>query len=81
MVRITSVRPLGDFEVELAFSDGSSRAVDLSPCLRGPVFQAIREDPALFRAVRVDRQLGTIVWPNGADLDPDVLYAGLEPAA
>lgn len=81
MVRITSVRPLRDFEVELDFSDGSSRAVDLSPYLRGPVFQPIREDPALFRAVRVDRQLGTIVWPNGADLDPDVLYAGLEPAA
>ena len=81
MVRITSVRPLERFEVELDFSDGSRRAVDLSPYLRGPVFQPIRDDPALFRAVRVDRRLGTIVWPNGADLDPDVLYAGLEPAA
>jgi hypothetical protein len=30
---------------------------------------------AYFRMLRVDPDLGTIVWPNGADLDPDVLYA------
>jgi len=38
-------------------------------------------DPALFRQVQVDRELGTIVWPNGADIDPDVLYHGRTPAA
>jgi hypothetical protein len=37
-------------------------------------------DPAVFRSVRVDPQLGTIVWPNGADIDPDVHYRGLKPA-
>ena len=31
-------------------------------------------EPALFGQVRVDEELGTIVWPNGADLDPDVLH-------
>lgn len=67
--------------MELEFTDGSRRSVDLTPYLRGPVFQPVRDDPAVFRSVRVDRRLGTIVWPNGADLDPDVLYAGLEPAA
>ncbi len=81
MIRIIGVRPLDGFRVELDFDDGSRRTVDLSSYLRGPVFQPMRDDPAVFRAVRVDRQLGTIVWPNGADLDPDVLYAGLEPAA
>jgi hypothetical protein len=34
----------------------------------------------VFRSVRVDPELGTIVWPNGADIDPDVLYRGLKPA-
>jgi hypothetical protein len=38
-------------------------------------------NPALFRQVTVDPQLGTIVWPNGADVDPDVLYHGRTPAA
>jgi len=40
----------------------------------GPVFEPLHEDPQLFRQVRVDEELGTVVWPNGADLDPDVLH-------
>jgi hypothetical protein len=66
--------------VRLEFTDGSRREVDLEVYLRGPVFEPIKNDPAVFRSVRVDAQLGTIVWPNGADIDPDVLYHGLKPA-
>lgn len=33
-------------------------------------------DDGIFGQVRVDEKLGTIVWPNGADLDPEVLYRG-----
>ena len=47
--------------------------LDLEVELWGPVFEPLRQDPRLFRTVRVDAGLGTIVWPNGADLDPDVL--------
>ena len=74
MVRIASVRPLRGLHVELTFTDGVVASIDLEPYLRGPVFHVIREQADVFRAVRVDEQLGTIVWPNGADLDPDVLY-------
>ena len=81
MVRITSVRPVEGFVVELGFTDGSMKRVDLEPYLRGPVFQPLRDDPALFAAVRVDAELGTIVWPNGADICPDVLREGRVPAA
>jgi len=38
------------------------------------VLEPLRDDPELFRPVRVDEELGTIVWPNGADMDPDVLH-------
>lgn len=75
MVRVSSVRPLAGLSVELGFTDGLVAAIDLGPYLRGPVFARVREEPAVFRAVRVDEQLGTIVWPDGADMDPDVLYA------
>jgi hypothetical protein len=80
VVRIRSVQPLQGTSVELHLTDGSSRVVDLAPYLHGPVFERVRSEPEFFRAVRVDPQLGTIVWPNGADLDPDVLVLGLAPA-
>ena len=54
--------------------DGQERDVDLLPFLRGPVFEPLIRDSALFERVRVDPELGTIVWPNGADIDPDVLH-------
>ena len=80
-VRIRAVTPLGGFTVRLAFSDGSEKVVDLAPYLHGPIFEPLVADLALFRAVQVDPRLGTIVWPNGADIDPDVLYHGQQPAA
>jgi Protein of unknown function (DUF2442) len=47
--------------------------VDLADALWGPMGEPLR-DPAYFRQVRVDPELRTIVWPNGFDLDPDVLH-------
>ncbi len=73
MVRVSSVRCLTGFVVELGFTDGTLRTLDLDRLVRGPIFEPLRRDPALFRAVRVDPGSGTVVWPNGADLDPDVL--------
>ncbi len=81
MVRIRTARCLERFEVELGFTDGTSRVIDLGPWLHGPVFEPLRLDEALFRSVRVDPVLGTIVWPNGADLDPDVLRWDLQAAS
>jgi hypothetical protein len=69
------------FSVRLGFTDGTERTLDLDPYLRGPVFEPLRADPKLFGAVRVDPELGTIVWPNGADICPDVLHGGRTPAA
>jgi hypothetical protein len=74
VIRIRSVEPLDRFRVRLGFTDGSSGEVDLEPYLRGPIFEPLVDDPNLFAAVRVDPECETIVWPNGADMDPDVLY-------
>jgi hypothetical protein len=80
MVRVRSVERLNGFRVRLGFTDGSSKETDLEPYLRGPVFEPIRADAKIFREVSVDHRAGTIVWPNGAYIDPDVLYLGLKPA-
>lgn len=81
MKRITAAEPLQGFVLRLTFSDGSQRDVDLDGFMRGPIFAALRADPGLFRQVSVDPRLGTIVWPNGADMDPDVLHGDHEPVA
>ena len=79
-VRICAVEPLGGFRVRLEFTDGTIKEIDLQPYLHGPIFEEIRNDPQVFRLVKVDPRMGTIVWDNGADIDPDVLYKGLTPA-
>ena len=79
MVDITKVVVVEDRIVRLWFSDRSERVVDLAPLLWGPVFEGIASDDDLFAEVRVDPEIGTITWPNGADLDPDVLHGDHHP--
>ena len=78
--RVISATALEDFRLRLEFSDGTRREVDLADELWGPVFERIRNDPTLFKQARVDELLGTVVWPNGADLDPEVLHGDYLPA-
>lgn len=80
MTRVEAVKPLKGYRLELKFTDGATKMVDLEPYLRGPIFEELKRDPELFRRVGVDSELGTIVWPNGADMDPDVLRGDHEPA-
>lgn len=77
--RIERVEPREGYTLRVTFADGLVRDVDLEPELWGPVFEPLR-DPSLFRAATVDPQLGTVVWPNGADMDPDVLRGEHVPA-
>jgi hypothetical protein len=76
--RITAVTPLNGSRLRLTFTDGLIREVDLSGDLWGPLAEPL-QDPDFFSQVRVDPELGTVVWPNGYDLDPDVLHGDFEP--
>ena len=80
MVRVTVALPLDAYNVQLTFTNGEQRIVDLEPFLRGPIFEPLHDLEA-FKELTVDPVLGTITWPNGADIDPDVLYHGRTPAA
>ena len=71
---VVSARALGDYRLHLRFEDGVEGVIDLAPHLSFQgVFEPLR-DLAYFAQVRADPELGTVAWPNGADLDPDVLY-------
>jgi len=71
---ITRVETLGGTRLRLTFGCDESREVDITQLVPfDGVFEAL-QDPAFFRRVSVNEGLGTIVWPNGPDLCPDVLY-------
>lgn len=78
IIRVTEVEPLGGFVLRLRFNDDSERVLDLADELWGPVFEPLKADPGLFRAVRIEGD--SIAWPNGADIDPDVLHGSEVPA-
>lgn len=59
--------------LRLTFSDGKVGVIDLAPELWGEVFEPLN-DLALFKSFKVDEELGTVVWPNGADFAPEFLY-------
>ena len=75
---VRAVEPLQGFKVLVAFDNGTRREIDLEIYLHGPIFEPVRNNPAQFRAMKIEG--GTIAWDNGADIDPDVLYYDLKPA-
>jgi len=75
LMDVVAVEPLEGYRLRLRFEDGAEGEVDVSAMIGFTgVFEPLRERAA-FAAVRVDPELGTVVWPNGADLDPAVLHA------
>jgi Protein of unknown function (DUF2442) len=72
---IVAVKALEDFKLDLQFEDGISGVVNLKELIQFTGVFAPLLDPAYFAQVRVDPDLGTVCWENGADLDPLVLYA------
>ena len=72
-LHLKAARPLGDYRVEVRFDDGREGIADLSEALEGPLFEPLR-DPDVFKNFRVDEELQTIVWSNGADLAPEYIY-------
>jgi len=78
LVRIREAKLLDNYRVLLTLTDGRVIERDLGPMLVGPVFAEIRSDEARFREMQVEG--GTLVWPAGGDLCPDVLiWGGLPP--
>jgi Protein of unknown function (DUF2442) len=78
--RVVEVEHLGNLSLRLTFSDGLVRELDFDAVLQGGVLEPIR-DPSVFGQVKIDDVAGTICWPNGVDLDPDVLHGDHEPAS
>jgi hypothetical protein len=74
IIHITKVEVTGSHSLLLQFDDAeqTTKEVDLRQELDGPIFEPLK-DPAYFARVILDPELGTVVWPNGADFAPDFL--------
>jgi hypothetical protein len=73
--QLVEAKPIDGYVVHVRFEDGTAADVDLSYLHdRGGVFEPLK-DPQFFKELRADREAGTIVWPNDADIAPETLYA------
>ena len=71
--RVRRVEVVGPYALRVEFDDGTSQTIELEPVLAGTLYGPLR-DPAVFRQVRIDPEVHTLVWPNGADFDPATLH-------
>ena len=70
IVGFTIVAP---YTIRLQFDDGLERTINFEPILSGEMYAPLH-DLASFNGVRLDDELKTLVWPNGADFDPETLH-------
>ena len=70
---VTSFIITAPYTLSLTFDDGTERTINFEPILAGELYRPLR-DLALFNAVRIDPEVHTLVWPNGADFDPETLH-------
>ena len=73
ILHVTEVKVVGPHSLFLSFNDGVRKTVNLLPMLDGPIFVPLR-DPEYFASVELDSRMGTIVWPNEADIAPEALH-------
>ena len=71
--RVTRFSIVGPYALIVDFADGTEQHIDFTPVLYGPLFGPLR-DLGTFNAVRLDTEVGTLVWPNDADCDPATLH-------
>lgn len=74
MLNLQALEYRGAHRLWLRFNDGAEGEVDLAGHLEGPVFVPLR-DPAVFATARIDPEIRTVTWSNGADMAPEFLYS------
>lgn len=71
--RVTAFDIVADYTLRIRFDDESEQTIDFRPILAGELYGPLR-DLELFNQVRLDPEVYTLVWPNGADFDPATLH-------
>ena len=72
MHKITDIKVLPDYRLEIAFSDGKRGVADLSHLVGKGVF-SLWNDYEAFRNVKIG-SFGELLWSDQVDICPDSLY-------
>jgi hypothetical protein len=75
--RISSISVQPEYTILLLYANGEKRIFDVKPYLDIGIFKELR-DSSVFRSVHIS--FDTIAWSNGADIEPEELYADSVPA-
>jgi hypothetical protein len=70
---VTDFEIIADYILHVKFDDDTEQVINFEPILHGELYGPLR-DLRLFRQVRLDPEVATLVWPNGADFDPYMLH-------
>ena len=76
-LHVREARYLRDYVIWLRFNDGAEGEVDLTEELEGEVFEPLKE-LSRFTRFRVDPDMQTLIWDNGADMAPEFLYSKMK---
>jgi len=71
--RVHSVKVVAPCTLQVGFDDGTEQTIDFRPVLAGELYGPLR-DLSIFNQVKIDPEVHTLVWPNGADFDPATLH-------
>lgn len=71
--RVEAIQIVGPQTLRVKFDDKTEQTIDFKPVLAGDLFGPLRE-LSLFNQVKIDPEVHTLVWPNGADFDPETLH-------
>jgi hypothetical protein len=71
--RVEACEIIGPYVLRLRFNDTTEQVIDFTPVLAGDLYAPLK-DLTVFNQVRIDPEVCTVVWPNGADFDPETLH-------
>lgn len=71
--RVVSFESTAPYTLKVRFDDATEQVINFRPVLAGEIYAPLR-DLTLFNQVHLDAEVHTLVWPNGADFDPETLH-------
>ena len=71
--RVSSFEIVAPYTLRIEFDDKTEQTINFWPILAGELYRPLR-DLTLFNQVRIDPEVHTLIWQNGADFDPATLH-------